>query len=82
MIASKMQLIKIKNKKYLQRAFYLQTSIYLLDSRAGVGKLRPAYLLLSLSVFFLCCFFWALKKAKDLTPYLYPELKLITVKTF
>ena len=31
---------------------------------------------------FLCCFFWVLNSAKDLTPYLYPELKLFTVKTF
>jgi hypothetical protein len=32
--------------------------------------------------FFICCFFWVLNSAKDLTPYLYPEIKLFTVKTF
>jgi hypothetical protein len=30
--------------------------------------------------FFLCCFFGVLNSAKDLTPYLYPELKLFAVK--
>jgi hypothetical protein len=60
---------------------FLFTMLTVSGRTGKTNKTRQHFILFVFSLFFMLLF-WALKTAKDLTPYLYPELKLFTAKTF